>query len=191
MACALARKTSSSLVALPLGLSFGLGPTSVCAPPSGICSPQMRGSESSDWLGHTYSLRLGRGMAAIIVFVNCLRWRVLTGSCNSLGHTHSDGSPSQCPWRPKKPVGGEKGCIGGPAPCTPLNNDALLLLCPGLFLQTFPVVELLIPVPSGCLFTAKSCPLPGSALQTPFSSTPAAPQQETHDSGWDSQGCSA
>ena len=32
-------------------------------------------------------------------------------------------------------------------------------------------MELLTPVPSGCLFTANSCPVPGSALQTPLPST--------------------
>ena len=87
------------------------------------------------------------------------------------GREGSEGSPSQCQWMPKKPAGGGRGYNGGCAPCTPLNKDALLLWCPWLFLQTFPFVELLTPVPSGCLFTANSCPLPGSALQTPLSST--------------------
>ena len=73
--------------------------------------------------------------------------------------------------RSLKPVGGEKGCNGGPIPCAPLNNDALLLWCPRLPLQTFVVVELLTPVPSGCLCTANSCPLPGSMFQTPLYST--------------------
>lgn len=39
------------------------------------------------------------------------------------------------------------------------------------FPQTFPVVEFLTLIPSGCLFTASSCPLTGSALQTLHSST--------------------
>ena len=52
-----------------------------------------------------------------------------------------------------------------PLPCAPLTQ-ALLLWCPGLPLQAFPVVELLTPVPSGCLFIANSCCLPGSTLQT-------------------------
>ena len=51
----------------------------------------------------------------------------------------------------------------------------------------FPVVELLTPIPSGCLFTANSCPFPGPTLQTPCSSTPHT-HQETHNSGWDAQG---
>ena len=83
----------------------------------------------------------------------------------------SDGSPSQCPWRLKKLVGGERGYNGSSAPCTPLENDTFLLWCPRFFLQTFPVVQLLTLVPSGYLFTANSCPLPGSVLQTPISST--------------------
>ena len=55
--------------------------------------------------------------------------------------------------------------------CVPLNNDTLLLWYLRLFPQTFLVVKLLTPVPSGCLFTANSCPLPGFALQTPLSSS--------------------
>ena len=53
MACAAAQRDfhSSSLVALPLGLSFGFSPTSVCVPPSGICSlPRWEGvKEVADW----------------------------------------------------------------------------------------------------------------------------------------------
>ena len=84
---------------------------------------------------------------------------------------HSNRSPFQCPQRLKNPEGGERACNGSSAPSTPLNNDALFLWCPGLFPQSFPVVELLTPVPSGCLFTANWSPLPGSTLQTPLSST--------------------
>ena len=80
----------------------------------------------------------------------------------------SDGSPSQCP---PKLVGGERDYNGGSTPFVPLSNGILLLWCPRLFLQTLPIVELLTPVPSGCLFTANSCSLPGSMLQTPLSST--------------------
>ena len=58
-----------------------------------------------------------------------------------------------------------------PSLCTPLNNGALFLRWSGLLLQTFLVVELLSPIPSVCLFTANSCPLPGSTLQAPLSST--------------------
>ena len=86
------------------------------------------------------------------------------------GWAHSGGSPSQCPQRLKKLTGGEGGYNGGSAPCTSLDNDTLLW-CLRLFPQTFPVVSSLAPVHSCCLFTAKSCPLPGSVLQNPLSST--------------------
>ena len=86
------------------------------------------------------------------------------------GRACSNGCPSQCQWK-QKPEGGEGVCNGSLAPYVPLNNDALLLWCSRLFLQTFPLVELLTSVPLGCLFTANSCPLPGSTLQTLFSST--------------------
>ena len=80
----------------------------------------------------------------------------------------SGGSPSQCPQRQKKRMG--KGFIMA-AP--PLACHATMTPCYGvrLFPHTFPVVMPFAPAPSGCFFTAKSCPLPGSALQTPLSST--------------------
>lgn len=81
--------------------------------------------------------------------------------------TCSGGSPSQCPWRPKKPAVGERGYNVGFSSCTPLNNDIAFRYL-RLFLQMFPVVELLTPVSSGCLFTIKSCLLPGSLFQTHF-----------------------
>ena len=84
--------------------------------------------------------------------------------------------------------GGEGGCNVGPTSCAPLSNDTLLLWCPRLPLQTFLVVELLTPSPSG-FFTANSCPLPGSSLQTSLSSTLPPLQQETHGSDWGVQGC--
>ena len=43
------------------------------------------------------------------------------------GQVYSDGSPSQYLQRPKKLVGGERDCNGGPAHCMPLSNHALLL----------------------------------------------------------------
>ena len=68
-------------------------------------------------------------------------------------------------------MGGEGGCNGGPVPCMSLTNGTLFLWWPSLLPQNFPVVELLSPVTSGCLFTANSCPLPWSTLQLPLSST--------------------
>ena len=86
------------------------------------------------------------------------------------GWACSDECPSQCLQR-QKPAGGKGGCSGGSNPYMPLNNDALALWCSRHLPQTSPVVELLTPVPAGCLFTHNSCPLPGSALQIPLFST--------------------
>ena len=60
-----------------------------------------------------------------------------------------------------------------------------------MVLQAFSAdfMGLLTPVPSGCLFTANSCPFPVSVLQIPFSSTQPPSQQETCNSGWNAQCC--
>ena len=132
-------------------------------------------------MGHTYFFRPERGAAATSrVCADCLQQQRLAGSCNRLGHACSGRSPSQCLRKPEKPAGGERGCNGGPAPCASLDNDALLLWCPGLFLQIFPGVSSLLLSLQGCLFTANSCPLPRSTLQTPFSSP--RPPSTTGDS---------
>ena len=89
-------------------------------------------------------------------------------------------------WRGQR-VG--KGAVMVATPGEPLNNDALPLWCPRLLPQTFLIAELLTPVPSGCLFTASSCPLPGSTLQTHFPALSPPLHQETHDAGWGVQGC--
>ena len=70
----------------------------------------------------------------------------------------------------------------------PLNNDILPLWCPGLLPQTFLILEILTAVPSGCLLTANSSLLPGSALQTPFPAPRPPLQQEIQGSSWDAQG---
>ena len=119
------------------------------------------------------------------VCTKCLWQRRPAGSCNRLGHACSGGSPSQCLQRQWLACGGS----GSPAPCAQFNSGALLLWCPGLLPQTFPAVELLTPVPSGCLFIANSCPLPGSMLQNPLSRPSPPLQQETHDSGQGVQDC--
>ena len=90
----------------------------------------------------------------------------------------SDGHPSQCPNR-SKPVEGDESYSCSPTPCAPLISVALLLWYPGLCLQTFLVMELFTLIPSGCFFTANSCPLSGSALQTPLFST--SPHSATRD----------
>ena len=70
--------------------------------------------------------------------------------------------------------GGEGGCNVGPTSWAPLNNATLLLWCPRLPLQTFVVVELYTPPPSG-FFTANSSPpwvlTPSLTLQHPAPST--------------------
>ena len=76
-----------------------------------------------------------------------------------------------------------------PCLCLSLSNGALLLWRSGLPPQAFLVVELLNPVPTGCLLTANSSPLPRSALQTPRSSTqPLCAPTDTH-LGLGHQGC--
>ena len=72
----------------------------------------------------------------------------------------------------------------------PLNNDILLLRCPGLLPQRFLILQILTAVPSGCLFTANSSLFPGSALQTCFPGPRPPLQQAIQGSSWDAQGCS-
>ena len=95
----------------------------VCATLRHLFLVQARGRESSGCLGHTYSLRLGRGMAATMkVSVSCLRRWGPAGSWNKLWRAHSGGSPSQCLRRQELACGGS----GGPAPHAPLKNGASL-----------------------------------------------------------------
>lgn len=60
-------------------------------------------------------------------------------------------------------------CLPCPTTCASFNNDTLLLWCPGLPLQTFPVTEILTPVPPRCPFKANTYHLTGFTLQTPLS----------------------
>ena len=93
----------------------------MCVTLSCLFHIQVRRSESSIWLGHTYSLGLGRGIAATAgVCANCLWQRRPAGSCNRLGHARSGGNPSQYPQR----QGLACGCSGGYPPYMPLNNGA-------------------------------------------------------------------
>ena len=145
MACAAAQKDfcSYSLVALPLGLSFGFGPTFECAPLSGVCSPPRREGEkaAADW----GTLRLRRGMAVKFgVCANCLWQRRPAGSCNRLGHSCSGGSPSQCPTRQRLV------CVGGgdPTSCKTLNSGTSFLRQTRLLVGSFPATEPLSPIPS-------------------------------------------
>ena len=92
----------------------------VCTTLRCLFPTQMRGRKSSSWLGHTYSLRPGRGTAATTgVCTKCL-WRP-AGSSKRLRCAHSGGSPSRCPRRQGLACGGG----GSPAPCTPLKKGAL------------------------------------------------------------------
>ena len=102
------------------------------------------------------------------------------------GRACSDGCPSQYLQRLKS-LGREGVCNGSPTSFMPHNND-LLPWCPGLFLPTFLVVELIIPVLSGWLSTVNSCPFPWSMFQTILSSTQPSSTTGMHDSGWVVQG---
>ena len=70
--------------------------------------------------------------------------------------------------------------------CMPLSNDVFLLWCPGLFPQTFLVVELLTLFPQAVFQQPTAVPSlgPCSKLHLPAPRAPA--QQETQDSGWGS-----
>ena len=73
-------------------------------------------------------------------------------------------------------------CNDSPTPCTPLNNDVLLLTYPGIFfLQNFSVVELLIPITSGCLLQPKAVPYLDPCSKPHFPTPPL--QYKTHNSG--------
>ena len=138
---------SFSLVAQPLELSCAFGPTSACGPPSGICSLPRREGPKSNWLGHTYLLRLGKDKAATTrACAKCLWRQRLEGSCNSLWCACSGGSPSQCPQRQGLACGERVRDVGS-APCTPLNNGASFPRQTMLPLGAFPAMELLTPVP--------------------------------------------
>ena len=103
---------------------------------------------------------------------------------NWVGKAHSEGSPSQHPWMPKRLAGGGRDCNGSYIPSAPFNNDTVLLWCPALFPQTFPVVELLTPILAGCLFTANNClslcPLSKPHVPAP---SPSPHQQATAQAG--------
>ena len=119
MACAAAERdfSSSSLVAQPLGLSFGFGPTSACAPPSGLCSPprQEVSKAAADW--GTYSLRLGRDKVGTTgVCVKCLRQ---TG--RKLQHTGEHSLHWECLSVPTKAGAGRSGRGSQWRPC-PLHT---------------------------------------------------------------------
>ena len=173
--------SSSSLVTHPLRLSFGFGPISACGPPSGNCSlPRWEGVKAAaDWVTladwGTYLLRPGRDKTATTgACTKCLQWQRLAGNSNWLGCTRFDGSLFQSPQRHRM-AGGEGGCNGGPAPCTPLSNDTSFPRQTMLPLVAFLSVDPLTPILSGCLCTANSSPLLESALLTPHFSTQPLP----------------
>ena len=88
---------------------------------------------------------------------------------NWVGKAHSEGSPYQHPWMPKRLAGGGRDCNGSYIPSAPFNNDTVLLWCPALF-SDFPSCGAPYSHPSWLSFLASICPLPGSILPTPLSS---------------------
>ena len=104
------------------------------------------------------------------------------------GWACSDECTSQCLYGLKW-VDGDGDENDSPACCSPLSCGALLLWCPGFLLQTFPVVELLIPVHSGSLHNHQLSPS-WVHVQTPLSITQPSSRQKTYNSGWAGQGCS-
>ena len=148
------------------GLCFGFGPSgaqlwfrphpSMWAYLRYTFSAQVRARECSNWLGHLFA-QAGREKVAIAgACVKCLWWQRPGESCKWLGCAHSGGNPPQ----------GQQGVPnGGPTPCVPFYNGASFPRQSMLLLEAFPV-ESLTPVPSGCLWTANSGTLPGSAFKT-------------------------
>ena len=104
------------------------------------------------------------------------------------GQACSNGCLSQCQGRLKL-KGGEGDYNGSPAPCSPLNNDVLLLWCPGLFLQTFPVVELFMLSLQSVFSHPTTFPSLGLHSKPRFLAPSHPLQQETHNTGWGAQGC--
>ena len=143
MACTAAQRDFhfSPLVALPLGLSFGFGPhLCVCTTLRHLFLTQVRGRESSGLLGHTYSLRQGRGVLATTeVCANCLQRQRLTESCNRLGCACSGGCPSLYLRRQGTVCGGS----GIYTPCMTLNNGSSFPRQTTLPLRAFPATETL------------------------------------------------
>lgn len=84
----------------------------------------------------------------------------------------------------------ERAYDSGPVFCAPLNNGAFLLWWPELPSQAFPVAELFIPIPSDCLLTANSSPLPSVLSKPHVAVLSLHNHQWTPISGWGMQGCS-
>ena len=96
--------------------------------------------------------------------------------------------------RDEGPAQGERGC-GGVLPFGPHSTMALFALVVQASSISIPLAELLPPSrPSGCLLVANRSPLPGSALQSPRSSTQPCLQWWTplrwtpSQTGWAGQG---
>ena len=87
------------LVAQPLRLSFGFGPSSACKPPSGICStPMQRGAKAkgltkTDLPRPTRAVQPRQWVCELPVVVEIGRQL-----SNRMCHAYSGGSPSRCLW---------------------------------------------------------------------------------------------
>ena len=102
--------------------------------------------------------------------------------------TYSGGSPSQCPWRPKKPAVGERGYNVGFSTCTPLNNDTLLLGILGFFCRCSQLWSSLLLSLQAAFSQSKAVSSLGPCSK-PTSHTQPCFANKIHDSGWKVQSC--
>ena len=165
--------SSSSLAPQPLGLSFGFNPTQERGGWRQLLTrphllTKVGGARGCNWPGtHAHS----------VVSRTRQQW---------LGHTHLLWQESsKCPQSQGLEFG-ERGHDGGPAFCVLLNNGTLLPWQSVLPLRAFRgrvflSVELLTPIPSGCLHAACSSLFPRFTLQTPrFNTQSTPPMADTH-----------
>ena len=164
--------SSSSLVAQPLGLSFGFSPTSACGPSIGVCSlPSQEGVEAVT--GGALACFGGRGQ----------RWR-LTGMCEPT----PAGTPPSASRGGGQSGGREAVMVALPFTC---HSTMALHFHGGLgFLQEHSQMwSSSLPSPQA-VSTQPTAVLSPGLLSKPYvpASSPR-PHQQTHNSGWGMQGC--
>ena len=160
MVCAAVRR-DFRFSSLTLGLSCAFSSICVCGPFIGVCSRGCPRAQGSTDCGGGAS---GRPWLGLI-------------------KAHPGGGPSQFQERGAS-TGGER-LQWGSSLWTSLNNGALL--CGGSGFHKHPIYRAPPsppPIPSWCLLTVNSSPLPGSALHTPHSSTQPLSAVVDTLSGW-------